>query len=92
MKLTFDERFLSCHVEWCPAWIVILFLLRLIDGLLYLPSLIIWLLMMCPRDPQQVCEFISLFVTIPVNPDENFLCWCMFLNPNLSLIMTGNPL
>jgi membrane protein required for beta-lactamase induction len=34
--------------------IVIVFLLRLIDGLLYVPSCLLWLLMGCPRDPQQV--------------------------------------
>jgi hypothetical protein len=31
--------------------------LRLIDVLLYIPSLIIWLMMLCPRDPERVGYF-----------------------------------
>ncbi len=61
-----------CYQQW-------LHLLRILDWLLYLPTCLVWLMMMCPRDQERVCKNKSPFLEIPVNSDESFLlllvCW-----------------
>jgi hypothetical protein len=41
-------------------------LLRILDWILYLPSCLVWLLMMCPRDQPQVEEY--KYLSVVINP------------------------
>ncbi len=58
MKLeVFEERLLSCHVVGVLQNMILALvtLLRMLDWLLYVPTCLVWLIMMCPRDQERVC-------------------------------------
>jgi hypothetical protein len=42
-------------------------MLRVLDWLLYLPTCLVWLVMMCPRDQERVREYKYLSVVIAFN-------------------------
>jgi hypothetical protein len=57
MKIeVFEERLLSCHVVGALEKMLLAMdtLLRVLDWILYIPSCLVWAMMLCPRDPVQV--------------------------------------
>jgi hypothetical protein len=60
---SFEEWLLSCHVVGILENMLLTVgtMLRVLDWILYLPSCLVWALMLCPRDQPQVYKEISVF-------------------------------